>query len=168
MVLLVSAVALPMRTGWPARHPSPKKSPGPSIATTASLPVLESTDSFTPPFWMYRTLSHGSPCVKIVSDRQYSTILLATPAESRNASTLNAPLCLDSMARPPCKHSNQRMTTSTARTDRGLLRPPDVAPLSDRYRHLPGASFGNLLLNDYADEPSAHAGSKHSRRQCRN
>ena len=48
-VLGVIAVALPMRTGWPARHPSPKKSPGPSIATTASLPVFESTDSFTPP-----------------------------------------------------------------------------------------------------------------------
>ena len=45
----VMAVALPMRTGWPARHPSPKKSPGPSIATTASLPAFESTDSLTPP-----------------------------------------------------------------------------------------------------------------------
>ena len=43
------AVALPIRTGWPARHPSPKKSPGPSIATTASRPVFDSTDSLTPP-----------------------------------------------------------------------------------------------------------------------
>jgi len=40
---------------------SPKKSPGPSIATTASLPVLESTDSFTAPVWMYMTLGHRSP-----------------------------------------------------------------------------------------------------------
>ena len=38
----------PIRTGWPARHPSPKKSPGPSIATTASLPVFDNTDSLTP------------------------------------------------------------------------------------------------------------------------
>ena len=28
-VLGVIAIALPIRTGWPARHPSPKKSPGP-------------------------------------------------------------------------------------------------------------------------------------------
>ena len=46
------AVALPMRSRCPARQPSPKKSPSPSIATTASRPVLESTDSFTPPDWM--------------------------------------------------------------------------------------------------------------------
>ena len=52
MTLGVIAVALPMRSGWPAMHPSPKKSPGPSIATTASLPVRESTDNFTPPDWM--------------------------------------------------------------------------------------------------------------------
>ena len=39
IVLGVIAMALTMRTGWPARHPSPKNSPGPSIATTASLPV---------------------------------------------------------------------------------------------------------------------------------
>ena len=39
IVLGVIAMALAMRTGWPARHPSPKNSPGPSIATTASLPV---------------------------------------------------------------------------------------------------------------------------------
>jgi hypothetical protein len=26
-----------MQTDWPARHPSPKKSPGPRIATTAGL-----------------------------------------------------------------------------------------------------------------------------------
>ena len=61
------AVALPMRTGWPARQPSPKKSPGPSIATTASLPVFDSTDSLTPPVWMYMTCSQASPWVKMVS-----------------------------------------------------------------------------------------------------
>ena len=65
------AVALPMRSGWPARHPSPKKSPGPSMATTASLPVFDSTDSLTPPDWMYRTSSQASPCVKMASPRPY-------------------------------------------------------------------------------------------------
>jgi hypothetical protein len=48
----ITAVAVPIRTGCPARHPSPKKSPGPSMATTASFPALESTDSLTPPSWM--------------------------------------------------------------------------------------------------------------------
>src|SRR5438034_16502 len=50
MLLAVIAVALPIRTDCPARHPSPKKSPGLIIPTTASRPVGESTESFTPPF----------------------------------------------------------------------------------------------------------------------
>ena len=87
------AVALPIRTGWPARQPSPKKSPGPSIATTASLPAFDSTDSLTPPDWMYMTCSHGSPCVKIVSPRPVLDDVLATPAESRNACALNTGHC---------------------------------------------------------------------------
>ncbi len=39
-MLGVIAVALPTRTRCPARHPSPKKSPGARTATTASLPSL--------------------------------------------------------------------------------------------------------------------------------
>ena len=46
-----------------------KKSPGPSIATTASLPPGDSTESFTVPFWMYRTLSAASPWEKMTSAR---------------------------------------------------------------------------------------------------
>ena len=34
----------------PPAQPSPKNSPGPRMATTASLPCLERTESFTPPF----------------------------------------------------------------------------------------------------------------------
>ena len=34
------AVAVAMRNGWPARHPSPKNSPSPRMATIASLPSL--------------------------------------------------------------------------------------------------------------------------------
>jgi hypothetical protein len=34
----VEAVVVPVRSVWPAMQPSPKKSPGPNIATTASLP----------------------------------------------------------------------------------------------------------------------------------
>ena len=48
----VTAVAVPMRIGWPARQPFPKKSPGPSIAITASRPVLDRTESLTLPSWM--------------------------------------------------------------------------------------------------------------------
>ena len=43
-VVGTTASAVPMRTCCPARHPSPKKSPGPSIATTASFPVKERTE----------------------------------------------------------------------------------------------------------------------------
>ena len=76
--------------GWPARQPSPKKSPGPSMATTASLPVLDSTESFTPPVWMYRTASQGSPCVKIGSPRPYAKMFFPKPAASRKLWMLNA------------------------------------------------------------------------------
>ena len=100
-MLSIVAVAVPMRTGCPARHPSPKKSPGPSIATTASRPVFESTESFTPPFWMYSTCSQGSPWVKMTSARRYSTIFLATPAESRKAWALNVPSGFDFIGRSP-------------------------------------------------------------------
>ena len=47
----MTAVAVPMRNGCPARQPSPRKSPGPSMATTASLPAEDSTESLTPPSW---------------------------------------------------------------------------------------------------------------------
>jgi len=52
IVLVVEAVALPILVGWRARQPSPKNSPAPSIATTACRPAFDSTESFTPPFWM--------------------------------------------------------------------------------------------------------------------
>src|SRR6267143_2148057 len=42
-------VAVAMQMDWPARHPSPKKSQGPRIATTRSFPVSLTTVSFTPP-----------------------------------------------------------------------------------------------------------------------
>ncbi|HMH79943.1 MAG TPA: hypothetical protein VK514_06965, partial [Candidatus Acidoferrum sp.] len=40
---------------------SPKKSPGPNIATTASLPEPLTTDNRTPPFCTYITVSAESP-----------------------------------------------------------------------------------------------------------
>src|SRR6267378_8501317 len=48
-VVGATVVAVAMQMDWPARHPSPKKSPGPRIATTASFPVSLTTVSFTPP-----------------------------------------------------------------------------------------------------------------------
>ena len=35
-----------------ARHPSPKKSPAPRMATTASLPCLDDDPILILPFWM--------------------------------------------------------------------------------------------------------------------
>ena len=44
------AVAVEMRRGCPVRHPSPKKSPAPRIATTASLPCLDTVVILILPF----------------------------------------------------------------------------------------------------------------------
>src|SRR6202795_884334 len=84
MVLGVTAVVVPIRTVWPAMHPSPKKSLGPNIATTASFPDPFTTEYFTPPFWTYMTVSAPSPCEKIDSPLRNSVTFLATPAVSRN------------------------------------------------------------------------------------
>src|SRR5690242_19626892 len=44
---------------------------------------------------MYRTCSHGSPCVKMVSPRRKFTILVAIPADSRNACALKLTFFFD-------------------------------------------------------------------------
>ncbi len=43
------AVAVAIRNGWPARHPSPKNSSASRMAIIASLPSSDVTDSFTLP-----------------------------------------------------------------------------------------------------------------------
>jgi hypothetical protein len=68
----------------------PKKSPDPGIATMASRPAFECAESFTRPLWIYPTLSHGSPWLKMTAVRRYSTIFLAIPAESKNTWALDA------------------------------------------------------------------------------
>ena len=52
IVVGVMAVALPVRRSCPARQPSPKNSPGPSVATSATWPARETADSLTPPVRM--------------------------------------------------------------------------------------------------------------------
>src|SRR5580658_920861 len=89
------AVAVPKRIGWPAKHPSPKKSPGPKIATTASLPASFTTESRTPPFWMYNTSLQISPCEKIVSLFRNSVTFRAKLAESRKTWGSKAGFCVD-------------------------------------------------------------------------
>jgi hypothetical protein len=77
---------------------------------------------------MYRTLSQGSPWVKMTSARRYSTILLMTPVESRKAWTSNAPSCFDSGDRPLGKSGcaddrlDGRLTLAATRTRAGLIR----------------------------------------------
>ena len=46
------ALAVDMRSGWPARQPSPKKLPSVRMATTACLPRFDTTVSFTLPLSM--------------------------------------------------------------------------------------------------------------------
>src|SRR5579872_4112314 len=53
MAQSVIAVAEPMRSGWPAREPSPKKFPSFSIPIVASFPALDTTVSRTLPSWMF-------------------------------------------------------------------------------------------------------------------
>src|SRR6202171_6300715 len=84
-VVAVIAVGVPMRIACPAMQPSPKNSPVPNIATTASLPEPFTTDNFTPPFCTYITLSASSPCEKIASLRRNTETLRATPVVSRYA-----------------------------------------------------------------------------------
>src|SRR5208337_4396937 len=91
-VVGVTAVVVPIRSVWPAMQPSPKKSVGPNIATTASLPDPFTTENLTPPFWTYRTVSAPSPWEKIGSFFRYSTTLLDTPAVSRKVCGSKEPL----------------------------------------------------------------------------
>src|SRR5712672_232782 len=72
--------------------PSPKKSPGPSVAMIASLPLALSAVIFTPPSCIYMMVPAAEPCEKITSSILNSLTLLARPAESRKAWALNAPL----------------------------------------------------------------------------
>ncbi len=54
----IIAVTVAIRSDCPAKHPSPKKSPLPRIATIASFPCSETTVIFTLPFWMWKTRVH--------------------------------------------------------------------------------------------------------------
>ena len=52
IVVGIMAVALTVRSGCPARQPSPKNSPGPRVATSATWPFPETAVSLTPPVRM--------------------------------------------------------------------------------------------------------------------
>src|SRR5260221_5871836 len=80
-VVGVVALAVAVQMDWPARHPSPKKSPGPRMATTASLPISLTT--------MYMTFVAGSPCAKTVSSLRNFSSFLPGPAEPRYNFTSN-------------------------------------------------------------------------------
>src|ERR1043166_5834680 len=84
------AVAVPMRTGCPASAPSPKKSPGTSIATTASLPIRESTDSLIAPLCRYLTSLPASPCANTTCPRRYFATCGRGPSDVRYVSTSKA------------------------------------------------------------------------------
>src|SRR6202035_2820853 len=83
------AVAVAMRTGLPIMQPSPRKSPGPIIARTASLPCGLTMDSLAFPDWMYKTSSHGSSCEKMTCPLLNCAVLRDFPADERKTSMLN-------------------------------------------------------------------------------
>jgi hypothetical protein len=95
--------------------------------------VFESTEIFTPPFWTYRTLSQGSPWLKMTSAGRYSTIVLAIPAESRNARASKVSFGFESSAglfgtagaaADVVDRLDGRRRRLTARTRPGWLREP--------------------------------------------
>src|ERR1700681_4723467 len=78
----VTAVAVVIRRGWPARQPSPKNAPWSMTATTRCAPARDRNDSRTVPFCTYITLVAGWPCEQIVRSAAYSTLRVVTPAQS--------------------------------------------------------------------------------------
>src|ERR1700736_2842518 len=83
-----SAVAVAMRTGLPIMQPSPRKSPGPRIASTASLPCGLTIVSLALPDWMYQTSLQGSSCEKSACPFLYLMTRRDVPALERYSSTL--------------------------------------------------------------------------------
>src|SRR5713101_3064400 len=63
------------------------------MATTASLPVLATTESFTVPCWMYITVVAGSPWTKMRANGWYRSICFVVPEESRNLCASNTGVC---------------------------------------------------------------------------
>ena len=80
-------MAVAIRDGWPARHPSPKKVRGPRTATTASFPAGDSTDSRTLPLSTYMTLDAASPCANMQAPSACSTRRVAMPLQSTASGT---------------------------------------------------------------------------------
>ena len=78
--------------GFARKAPFPRKSPGPKIPRTASLPGSLTTESFAPPSWMYMTCSAGSPCPKTISLFRNVHTLFPRPVEARNRVTSKAAL----------------------------------------------------------------------------
>lgn len=88
----MSAVAEDMRWSWPARPPSPKKSPSPRIARVASFPTSDTTLSRTLPFWTKNKPSEKSPCAKMDPFFWTDTMFLPSPMVERKAWGLKARL----------------------------------------------------------------------------
>src|ERR1700732_479064 len=93
--VIVATVA--MRCACPARHPSPKKSFVPSIATTAS---SETTVTFTLPLSMKKTAPAGSPCEKTIASLRYLPMLRPSPTMPRKDFGSNGGWHLVAMADP--------------------------------------------------------------------
>ena len=122
-----TAVAVLMRTGWPARHPSPRKSPGPRMATTASLPVADNTESFTLPSWRWKTEFAGPPWANTVAAEAKRT---ARPTHQRRpgacAHQRQATGCRGVAASWPCDASSYRVQATVARNSPQFSRAQSV------------------------------------------
>jgi hypothetical protein len=94
----VIAVAVAMRTGCPARHPSPKKSPFPKIATTASFPRGEDRQPHLPSLNVKNSVCR----IALREDGAFLAILLRGPprAFERYVLRSSGAFFLGAMSRP--------------------------------------------------------------------
>src|SRR5437588_6606082 len=147
----VSTVAVAMRSGCPARHPSPKKAPGPRSAMTACWPCLDRTVNLTFPRSTKNTASAGSPWEKTTSLLRCSFVVLPSGSAASRVRASKAALPLAFILRL------LRYTPYSRLSDDGPAsvesdRPAPGRPLPDgprrrlrRHRHQPAVCVPGML-----------------------
>ena len=165
--LSVVAVAVDMRSGWPARHPSPKKSPGPRSAMTACLPCCERTVSLTFPSL---DEEHGVRAITLREDRLALAVLPGRLVEHPPTPAMP----WDRLATSPSASSTASYKkNASASRDRGRgrgLRAPCTHPRGARgaaaytRHHAPARRRGDRARG--AGAPAARAACARRSRAC--
>ena len=88
------AVAVSRRIGWPASAPSPRKSPGSSVATIASLPACERHRQADRAGSQINHAVARMPWENTTSPRAYDTTFFPSPARLEEGLCVNGPFLL--------------------------------------------------------------------------